>query len=107
MSEKEVKAAETAAAAQAPAEAPVAAAKPASKASAEFVPVFTEDGEAIPRNSVLRVRTVSGSLMDPSGNRITENNPVELLGPDIIVGDWYTVQFEAGLLVVDSVKKLK
>ena len=104
MSEKETKIAEEAA--PVAAAAPAAAAKPA-KASSEFVPAFTEEGEPIPRNSVIRIRTLSGSLMDPSGNRITENSGVELLGPDIVQGDWYTVQFEAGLLVVDSVKKLK
>ena len=80
----------------------------AKKPATAFVPVFKdEDGDAIAINSILRVVTKDGALIDPNGVRITSHSPVEILGADVKEGDWYCVQFEAGLIVVDAYKKLK
>ena len=73
-----------------------------------FVPVFKdEDGDAIAINSILRVVTKDGALIDPNGVRITSHSPVEILGADVKEGDWYCVQYEAGLLAVQNTKLLK
>lgn len=76
---------------------------------AKFVPVFTdEDGEKIPRNSRIRVQTTTGrNLRALDGTLITPEPSIELNGPDIRKGDWYTVQFAAKLIEVVSTRKLK
>jgi len=87
---------------------PAAAAKAASKAEA-VVPVFTdEDGAAIPLMSTLRLQTTGNfALTSNDGTRITQHGLADLHGPDVREGDWYTSQFKAGLIMVESVKKLK
>ena len=78
------------------------------KPATAFVPVFKdEDGDAIAINSILRVVTKEGALIDPNGVRITSHSPVEILGADVKEGDWYCVQYEAGLLAVQNTKLLK
>ena len=80
----------------------------AKKPATAFVPVFKdEDGDAIAINSILRVVTKDGALIDPDGVRITSHSPVEILGADVKEGDWYCVQYEAGLLAVQNTKLLK
>ena len=80
----------------------------AKKPATAFVPVFKdEDGDAIAINSSLRVVTKDGALIDPNGVRITSHSPVEILGADVKEGDWYCVQYEAGLLAVQNTKLLK
>ena len=80
----------------------------AKKPATAFVPVFKdEDGDAIAINSILRVVTKDGALIDPNGVRITSHSPVEILGADVKEGDWYCVQYEAGLLAVQNTKLLK
>ena len=80
----------------------------AKKPATAFVPVFKdEDGDAIAINSILRVVTKEGALIDPNGVRITSHSPVEILGVDVKEGDWYCVQYEAGLLAVQNTKLLK
>ena len=80
----------------------------AKKPATAFVPVFKdEDGDAIAINSILRVVTKEGALIDPNGVRITSHSPVEILGADVKEGDWYCVQYEAGLLAVQNTKLLK
>lgn len=91
-----------------------AAAEAQAKATAEdddqrYVPVFLdEDGERIPRNRVLRlVTTTNQNLRSLDGALITPEPTCELNGFDVRKGDWYTVQYQAGLIVVDSTKKAK
>lgn len=74
-----------------------------------LIPVITdEDGERIPKNSILRVRTTTNyNLKSLDGTLVTPTADAEFHGPDIRKGDWLTTQFEAGLIVVDNVKKLK
>ena len=73
------------------------------------VPVLTdEDGDPIPVNSLIRLATVNGrNLRSPDGLMITGAGTSEVNGFDIREGDWYTVQFAAGLLRVDSYKKIR
>jgi len=73
------------------------------------VPVLTdEDGDLIPVNSLIRLATVNGrNLRSPDGLMITGAGTSEVNGFDIREGDWYTVQFAAGLLRVDSYKKIR
>lgn len=73
------------------------------------VPVLTdEDGDPIPVNSLIRLATVTGrNLRSPDGLMITGAGTSEVNGFDIREGDWYTVQFAAGLLRVDSYKKIR
>lgn len=92
--------------------APAAGNKPAAKAGAAkeaVVPVFTdEDGAAIPLMSTLRLQTTGNfALTSNDGTRITQHGLADLHGPDVREGDWYTSQFKAGLIMVESVKKLK
>lgn len=77
--------------------------------SAQYVPVFLdEDGEKIARNSILRICTTGDfNLRSLDGLHITSEPTAELHGPNVKDGDWYTAQFKAGLLRVDSVKKLR
>lgn len=76
-----------------------------------YVPVFLdEEGEQIPRNSILRVCTtekVAGNLRALDGTLITPEPVAELHGPDLRDGDWFTTQFRAGFLRVHSVKKIR
>lgn len=76
---------------------------------AQFVPVFVdEDGERIPRNSIMRICTTGkGNLRSLDGLHITDEPVAELHGPNVKKGDWYTTQFLAGLIKVDSTKKLR
>lgn len=88
----------------------VAAAAPADpEDDPQYVPILRdEDGERIPRNSLIRLVTTTGlNLRSLDGELITPDPQMELKGPDVRRGDWYTVQFAAGLIAVDSVKKLK
>lgn len=73
------------------------------------VPVLVdEDGDHIPVNSLIRLATVNGrNLRSPDGLMITGAGTSEVNGFDIREGDWYTVQFAAGLLRVDSYKKIR
>ena len=73
------------------------------------VPVLAdEDGDPIPVNSLIRLATVNGrNLRSPDGLMITGAGTSEVNGFDIREGDWYTVQFAAGLLRVDSYKKIR
>lgn len=73
------------------------------------VPVLVdEDGDQIPVNSLIRLATVNGrNLRSPDGLMITGAGTSEVNGFDIREGDWYTVQFAAGLLRVDSYKKIR
>lgn len=73
------------------------------------VPVLVdEDGDPIPVNSLIRLATVNGrNLRSPDGLMITGAGTSEVNGFDIREGDWYTVQFAAGLLRVDSYKKIR
>lgn len=73
------------------------------------VPVLVdEDGDQIPVNSLIRLATVTGrNLRSPDGLMITGAGTSEVNGFDIREGDWYTVQFAAGLLRVDSYKKIR
>lgn len=73
------------------------------------VPVLVdEDGDPIPVNSLIRLATVTGrNLRSPDGLMITGAGTSEVNGFDIREGDWYTVQFAAGLLRVDSYKKIR
>ena len=73
------------------------------------VPVLMdEDGDPIPVNSLIRLATVNGrNLRSPDGLMITGAGTSEVNGFDIREGDWYTVQFAAGLLRVDSYKKIR
>lgn len=92
--------------------APAAGNKPAAKAAVAkeaVVPVFTdEDGAAIPLMSTLRLQTTGNfALTSNDGTRITQHGLADLHGPDVREGDWYTSQFKAGLIMVESVKKLK
>ena len=92
--------------------APAAGNKPAGKpavAKEAVVPVFTdEDGAAIPLMSTLRLQTTGNfALTSNDGTRITQHGLADLHGPDVREGDWYTSQFKAGLIMVESVKKLK
>ena len=97
------------------AEAELATAEAALKAEAGeasgtgMVPVLTFDGEPIPVNSEIRLLTAGNGmcLTDNDGNRVTDSSPVKLNGGDVRDGDWYTTQFKAGLLVVDSIRALK
>lgn len=106
------RAADEAAAAEA-AKAPAAPAAPTTEAAEEddptVVPVFKdEDGEPIPRNSIIRLVTTTGRNLRALDGTLIEPEPTcELKGPDVKRGDWYTVQFEAGLIAVDSIKKLR
>ena len=88
--------------------APAAGNKPA-VAKEAVVPVFTdEDGAAIPLMSTLRLQTTGNfALTSNDGTRITQHGLADLHGPDVREGDWYTSQFKAGLIMVESVKKLK
>lgn len=74
-----------------------------------YVPIFRdEDGERIPRNSMLRVHTTfDGNLKALDGTLITSQPVTDLEGPSIRKGDWFTTQFAAGLIAVDGVKKIK
>jgi hypothetical protein len=74
-----------------------------------YVPIFRdEDGDRIPRNSMLRVHTTfDGNLKALDGTLITSQPVTDLEGPSIRKGDWFTVQFAAGLIAVDGVKKIK
>lgn len=77
----------------------------------QYVPVFRdEDGELIPRNSILRVATtekVNGNLRALDGTLITPEPVTDLHGPDIRDGDWFTTQYRAGFIRVDTVKKIR
>lgn len=86
---------------------PEAAAEPQDDPA--YVPVLLdENGDRIPRNSLIRLVTTTGrNLRALDGELITPEPVAELKGPDVRRGDWYTVQFEAGLIAVDSVKKLR
>lgn len=111
----DAKAAEEAAAAADPVKSSAAEPKPEPEAAAEpqddpaYVPVLLdENGDRIPRNSLIRLITTTGrNLRALDGELITPEPVAELKGPDVRRGDWYTVQFEAGLIAVDSVKKLR
>lgn len=84
--------------------------KKATQASKQgSVPVLAdEDGDPIPVNSLIRLATVNGrNLRSPDGLMITGAGTSEVNGFDIREGDWYTVQFAAGLLRVDSYKKIR
>lgn len=92
--------------------------KPAAAAAAEpadpeddpkYVPIFRdEEGERIPRNSLIRVvTTTTRNLRALDGTLITPEPTAELKGPDVRKGDWYTVQYQAGLIQVDSIKKMR
>lgn len=76
---------------------------------AQYVPIFVdEDGEKIPRKTILRLVTTTGqNLRSLDGALITPEPTCELNGFDVRRGDWYTVQFAAGLIKVDSTKKAK
>lgn len=101
-------AAATAGQAQSPTEAE-AAARAQAEEDAQFVPIFVdEDGEKIPRKTILRLVTTTGqNLRSLDGALITPEPTCELNGFDVRRGDWYTVQFAAGLIKVDSTKKAK
>jgi flagellar biosynthesis GTPase FlhF len=75
----------------------------------KYVPIFRdEDGERIERNRVLRLVTTTGqNLRALDGSLITPDPTCELNGFDVRKGDWYTVQYAAGLILVDSTKKAK
>lgn len=75
----------------------------------QYVPVFVdEDGERIPRNSIMRICTTGkNNLKSLDGLHITDEPVAELHGPNVKKGDWYTTQFLAGLIKVDSTKKLR
>lgn len=92
--------------AQAEAEAALEAAAEDDK---RYVPVFRdEDGERIERNRLLRLVTTTGqNLRSLDGVLITPEPTCELNGFDVRAGDWYTVQYAAGLIAVDSTKKAK
>lgn len=74
-----------------------------------YVPVLhDEEGKRIPRNRLIRLVTTTGrNLRSLDGELITPEPTMVLKGPDVRKGDWYTVQFQAGLLAVDSTKLLK
>ena len=94
--------------AQSPTEAE-AAARAQAEEDAQFVPIFVdEDGEKIPRKTILRLVSTTGqNLRSLDGALITPEPTCELNGFDVRRGDWYTVQFAAGLIKVDSTKKAK
>ena len=75
----------------------------------KYVPIFRdEEGERIPRNSLIRLVTTTGrNLRALDGTLIGPSPEAELKGPDVRKGDWYTAQYEAGLIAVDSVKKMR
>lgn len=85
------------------------AAEKAARDEAKLVPVFLdEDGKRIPRNSLLRVQTTGPhNLQALDGTVITPQPTVELNGPDLRAGDWYTCQFEEGLIEVVSTRAIK
>lgn len=74
-----------------------------------FVPVLVdESGERIARNSLIRVVTTTGlNLRSLDGELVTPDPVCEVKGPDIRKGDWWTTQFAAGLIAVDSTRKMK
>lgn len=74
-----------------------------------YVPIFRdEEGERIPRNSLIRLVTTTGrNLRALDGTLIGPSPEAELKGPDVRKGDWYTAQYQAGLIQVDSVKKMR
>lgn len=74
-----------------------------------YVPIFRdEEGERIPRNSLIRLVTTTGrNLRALDGTLISPSPEAELKGPDVRKGDWYTAQYQAGLIQVDSVKKMR
>lgn len=74
-----------------------------------YVPIFRdEEGERIPRNSLIRLVTTTGrNLRSLDGTLIGPSPEAELKGPDVRKGDWYTAQYQAGLIQVDSVKKMR
>ena len=92
-----------------PAQAAATIKKAAQVSKQGSVPVLTdEDGDLIPVNSLIRLATVNGrNLRSPDGLMITGAGTSEVNGFDIREGDWYTVQFAAGLLRVDSYKKIR
>ena len=92
-----------------PAQAPAAIKKATQVSKQGSVPVLAdEDGDPIPVNSLIRLATVNGrNLRSPDGLMITGAGTSEVNGFDIREGDWYTVQFAAGLLRVDSYKKIR
>lgn len=106
-----VEAAEVAEAVEAaePAQAAATIKKAAQVSKQGSVPVLAdEDGDPIPVNSLIRLATVNGrNLRSPDGLMITGAGTSEVNGFDIREGDWYTVQFAAGLLRVDSYKKIR
>lgn len=97
---KEQKAPETGAAAAAPVD---------PEDDPAYVPIFRdEEGERIPRNSLIRLVTTTGrNLRALDGTLISPSPEAELKGPDVRKGDWYTSQYQAGLIQVDSVKKMR
>lgn len=92
-----------------PAQAAATIKKAAQVSKQGSVPVLAdEDGDPIPVNSLIRLATVNGrNLRSPDGLMITGAGTSEVNGFDIREGDWYTVQFAAGLLRVDSYKKIR
>jgi len=92
-----------------PAQAAATLKKAAQVSKQGSVPVLVdEDGDLIPVNSLIRLATVNGrNLRSPDGLMITGAGTSEVNGFDIREGDWYTVQFAAGLLRVDSYKKIR
>ena len=92
-----------------PAQAAATIKKAAQVSKQGYVPVLAdEDGDPIPVNSLIRLATVNGrNLRSPDGLMITGAGTSEVNGFDIREGDWYTVQFAAGLLRVDSYKKIR
>lgn len=74
-----------------------------------YVPIFRdEEGERIPRNSLIRLVTTTGrNLRALDGTLVGPSPEAELKGPDVRKGDWYTAQYQAGLIQVDSVKKMR
>ena len=92
-----------------PAQAAATIKKAAQVSKQGSVPVLAdEDGDPIPVNSLIRLATVNGrNLRSPDGLMITGAGTSEVNGFDIRECDWYTVQFAAGLLRVDSYKKIR
>lgn len=85
-----------------------AAAEKAAAEEAQYVPVLTDGGDRIPVNSLIRIKTTfNGNLRTLEGVLVTPNGGAEVHGPDVKDGDWVTTQVKAGLIEVDSVKKLK
>lgn len=85
-----------------------AAAEKAAAEEAKYVPVLTDGGDRIPVNSTVRVKTTfNGNLRSLEGVLITPAGGADVHGPDVKDGDWITTQFKAGLIEVDSIKKIK